>query len=262
VSLTPGGRALGYKEPRVPHKYLMRYRITLGVVPLPQRVDISSLLPSIFDQGSLGSCTACSARYAVGALVQRQKNDGVWVGPSLELAPLGTYELELARDGVSGQDVGASLADCVAVLSDPGCISEADDPYDTGPGILSTQPTPAALANAAKCKLADSAPLDHDIDTVRALLAQGYPVQFAIRVFPSFENASSGVVPMPGSNEQPIGGHALCFVGYDDIKQAFRFVNSWSAQWGDGGFGWLPYGYVVDDSLCYELYAYRRLQQS
>ena len=54
--------------------------------------------------------------------------------------------------------------------------------------------------------------------------------------------------------------HALVAVGYDDTKTiaafrsrhgtddisggALRVRNSWGAQWGDGGYGWLPYDYI------------------
>jgi hypothetical protein len=30
-------------------------------------------------------------------------------------------------------------------------------------------------------------------------------------------------------------------IGYDDSTAHFKFVNSWGADWGDNGFGYLPY---------------------
>jgi len=55
-----------------------------------------------------------------------------------------------------------------------------------------------------------------------------------------------------------VGGHAVVAVGYDDnmkIKNtnpgdvettgAFLIRNSWGTRWGDGGYGWLPYDYVL-----------------
>ena len=39
------------------------------------------------------------------------------------------------------------------------------------------------------------------------------------------------------------GNHAMTVVGYDDYKfgGAFRIVNSWGYDWGDGGYAWIPY---------------------
>ena len=54
-----------------------------------------------------------------------------------------------------------------------------------------------------------------------------------------------------------MGGHAVCAVGYDDSKVivnpsnqksskgALLIRNSWGSSWGDNGYGWLPYDYVL-----------------
>ena len=40
-------------------------------------------------------------------------------------------------------------------------------------------------------------------------------------------------------------------VGYDNTMKigectgAFLILNSWGVQWGEGGYGWLPYGYLL-----------------
>ncbi len=59
--------------------------------------------------------------------------------------------------------------------------------------------------------------------------------------------------------DRVIGGHAVMAVGYDDdieivntnrrglkTKRALLIRNSWGEDWGDEGYGWLPYAYVVD----------------
>ena len=49
---------------------------------------------------------------------------------------------------------------------------------------------------------------------------------------------------MPKSNEELIGGHAICIMGYDDSLKIFKFKNSWGAKWADQGYGYLPYEYI------------------
>lgn len=41
-------------------------------------------------------------------------------------------------------------------------------------------------------------------------------------------------------------GHAVVLVGYDEDKKVFKFRNSWSANWGKGGYGTLTYKYLQD----------------
>jgi C1A family cysteine protease len=49
---------------------------------------------------------------------------------------------------------------------------------------------------------------------------------------------------MPKASERSLGGHAICAVGYDEKAKLIKFKNSWSAAWGDAGYGFLPYAYI------------------
>ncbi|MGV6829606.1 MAG: DUF4384 domain-containing protein [Flavobacteriales bacterium] len=46
-----------------------------------------------------------------------------------------------------------------------------------------------------------------------------------------------------GTQAKKHGYHAMVVIGYDDNYEggAFRLLNSWSPDWGDGGFIWVPY---------------------
>jgi C1A family cysteine protease len=83
---------------------------------------------------------------------------------------------------------------------------------------------------------------------------------FGFTVYSSISQAdTTGKIPYPTSGEKVLGGHAVAGVGYDDkmkIKNtnpgaeettgALLIRNSWGTGWGDGGYGWLPYEYVVN----------------
>jgi GNAT superfamily N-acetyltransferase len=43
---------------------------------------------------------------------------------------------------------------------------------------------------------------------------------------------------------EPKLGHSVTLVGYDDTKKRFVFRNSWGTNWGDAGYGYLPYEYL------------------
>ena len=62
---------------------------------------------------------------------------------------------------------------------------------------------------------------------------------------------SDGDIYFPSSYDTSYGGHAALCVGYDDRRRILSekgtllIQSSWGKSWGDSGFGWLPYRYVV-----------------
>jgi len=62
---------------------------------------------------------------------------------------------------------------------------------------------------------------------------------------------AKGVLPMPKDEHgrSQLGGsgiaHAVVIVGYDDEKRLFRFKNSYGKSWGDQGYGYMPYEYLL-----------------
>ena len=76
---------------------------------------------------------------------------------------------------------------------------------------------------------------------------------FGFTVYSSIEEAeTTGKIPYPAAGDKIIGGHAVVAAGYDDkmiIKNsnpgALLIRNSWGKTWGEGGYGWLPYDYVL-----------------
>jgi C1A family cysteine protease len=77
------------------------------------------------------------------------------------------------------------------------------------------------------------------------------PAVAGLTVYQSFTAesvAATGIIQMPKAKESVVGGHAVCFVGYDDKKKILKFLNSWGAAWGDHGYGYLPYDYFREQS--------------
>jgi hypothetical protein len=85
---------------------------------------------------------------------------------------------------------------------------------------------------------------------MKASLANRNAILIGMKVYSSFYYLQgSGSVYQPNINsESNEGGHAVTIVGYDDNKYggAFKIINSWGINWGDGGYFWLPYSYVSD----------------
>ena len=100
---------------------------------------------------------------------------------------------------------------------------------------------------------------DKILSQIKTMIAGGYPSMFGFTVYSSIDQASkSGQIPFPTSGESVLGGHAIVVCGYDDdmkIKNtnvggteytgALMIRKSWGTGLGEGGYGWLPYEYVL-----------------
>lgn len=97
------------------------------------------------------------------------------------------------------------------------------------------------------------------LSTIKQYLTVGIHLMFGFWGFPSFNNTNvKGSIPYPCSRESAQWGHAIAMVGYDDSKKikntkcnkettgALLIRNSWGINWGDNGYGWLPYDYIFN----------------
>jgi C1A family cysteine protease len=224
---------------------------------LPPRVDLTASFPPVFDQGALNSCTAATSAALIGFF--ETKTLGRQVSPSV------MFLYKIARNllGDSG-DTGAFLRTGMQALRAFGVPPDTSWPYL--PSLLDAEPQPFHYAYAANYKATHYFRLDDGVDTetvlarARSAAASNIPAMFGLALFPSFATAVNGEIPMPGPFDANVALHALVVAGYDDEKTIARFDpatgrtsisggalrvrNSWGTQWGDGGYGWLPYDYV------------------
>lgn len=222
-------------------------------VTLPVAVDLRPQCPAVYDQGELGSCTANSIAGAFEfGLLKQGLSDFM---PSR----LFIYYNERKMEGTIKQDSGAQIRDGIKSINAVGVCTEKLWPYN--PAKFTNKPSPACY-NAAKGNEATSyQKIDNtDLNALKQCLASGYPFVFGFTVFNSFESdavAKTGIMPMPTKRDQPVGGHAVMCVGYDDEKQTFIVRNSWGDSWGDGGYFHMPYAYMTDPDLANDFWTIR-----
>lgn len=211
---------------------------------LPKSVDLRTGCSAIVDQGKLGSCTANAIASGLREYWEEQ------AGKLIPLSRLWLYWQERNIEGSVNEDAGAEIRDGMKVLQQLGCAPEADWPYDI---TKFTQTPPAkATADAVPFKVTEYHRVTA-LTTLKAALAEGYPVVLGFDVYESFESdqvAKTGIIPLPNPGERLLGGHAVLAVGYkDDAKYKTNgFVicrNSWGEGWGDKGYFYLPYSYFA-----------------
>lgn len=215
-------------------------------VPLPAECDlIGPQMPPIYDQGDLGSCSANAISRAVD--FERAKQGLPFMTPSR----LMLYWCEREMEGTVETDSGAMLRDGIKVMVKQGVCAESEWPYDISQ--FAVRPTEQCFKDAIPHETVQYSSVTQSRDLYFAkhcMAILGRPVVFGISVFEDFESeevSKTGLIPMPQGN--PLGGHAICMVGYDDSKKLIKFANSWGADWGSAGYGFLPYEYVADPNL-------------
>lgn len=206
----------------------------------PPKVDLSSLMPPIGDQGQQGSCVAWSIGYGLRGYYVRKMDNADVTKP--ENIPSPTYIYNYTN-GVAGEpqclEAGMEMWQALNILK-AGVVSLAELPYNDKK--CADIPSVQMQSKAAKFRI-DSwefiAP--DDLSTMKSELAAGNPLAMAMELASSFQEYNTDHAYTRPPFERTDGGHAMVIVGYDDAKQAFRVQNSWGPRWGDHGFIWISY---------------------
>jgi C1A family cysteine protease len=67
-----------------------------------------------------------------------------------------------------------------------------------------------------------------DLHAMKHCLAEGFPFVMGLQLYSQFMQVKSdGKVRMPSSDDECLGGHAMCVVGYSDKDKTFCVRNSW-----------------------------------
>ncbi|MFO0565049.1 MAG: C1 family peptidase [Polyangiaceae bacterium] len=225
------------------------FRPSLGSVP--GAVDLRPWMTPVEEQGTIGSCTANALAAALEYLIFRERRQHI------DLSRLFIYFNQRLWDDRVREDSGASLVSGIRVLSRAGVPREASWPYDRD--LFAVQPPEAVFQEASEHRVTDWWYVPIDGDALRGCLAAGFPVAFGTRVTQSFVNTPrTGLCGMPsGADARKHGRHALLLVGYDDSRRLFIVKNSWGDDWGDRGYVYMPYAYVLDPKLTQSGWAIR-----
>lgn len=247
----------GWKRDRLDKRDIKFKVAKPTLLKLPTKVDLRDKMPGIYDQETLGSCTANAIG---GACHYEDLKEGKVVMPSRLFVYYNTRVLE----GTVPVDSGAELRNTVKAINRWGYCDEKLWPYDVN--RFTQNPGPDAYDKATARKIFSYNRVTQQIQYIKAALTAKHLVSFGFMVYPAFESvevATSGMVPMPNPlQEDPIGGHAVVLVGYDDSKRQFTVRNSWGPGWGDGGYFYMPYKYVLDRDLSSDLWIITRIPQN
>lgn len=225
---------------------------------LPSSVDLRKWCSPIEDQRNLGSCTA----HAGAGIIEYYERKAY--GRHIEASRLFLYKVTRNLMKMKG-DTGSFLRTTMGAMVLFGVPPEEYWPYTDDEAAFDREPPAFCYAfaqnfQAIKYFRHDPAGIKPEevLKKIKTYLSQGHPAMFGFTVYNSIEQAEkTGRIPFPSPKEKIEGGHAIMTVGYDDkmkIKNNFGKTetsgallirNSWGKVWGEQGYGWLPYEYVL-----------------
>lgn len=228
------------------------FKFAYSAARLPGRVDLTSQMPAVYDQGYLGSCTAQAAAAAFSYTLKLERKQAYT--PSR----LYIYYNERMIDGTIPYDAGSSIRTSMKALNKYGGPHEELWPYI--PEKMAVAPKRVAYVDGNAHLATQYLSIGQSLSAMKSCLSQGFPIVFGFLVYESFESyqvANTGMVPTPGPSEELLGGHAALIVGYDDSMGRFIVRNSWGPDWGIGGYFFLPYQYAANSNLSGDFWSLR-----
>jgi C1A family cysteine protease len=247
-----------YTEKTEEVKSVIRKTQLLGKKAIPKSIDLRQWCSPVEDQGMLGSCTA----HAGAGIIEYYERKSF--GKHIDASRLFLYKVTRNLMKMKG-DSGAYLRTTIGAMVLFGVPPEDYWPYTDDEKTFDKEPPAFCYAFAQNYQTIKyyrhdppEIPADTILDRVKTYLASGHPAMFGFTVYNSIEQADkTGKIPFPSSKEKIEGGHAIAAVGYDDnmkiknkygqkeTKGALLIRNSWGKGWGEEGYGWLPYEYVL-----------------
>jgi C1A family cysteine protease len=212
--------------------YLMR--AYLPVIRLPKKIDYTQNMSPVRDQGDEGVCVGFAA---VSGMKEYQER--LDYQKFVKLSPRFVYSESKKIDGMPDEE-GTTIRTAMRVLKTRGVCQEKFWPYAAH---QTDKPKRCVNPDAKRFRVLTYARI-LNFEELRMSLATKGPCVIGVEVFNGMMKTKTGVVPMPRKGEETLGGHAICCVGYEDRKKVVKFKNSWSIQWGEKGFGYLPYAYI------------------
>ena len=213
---------------------------------LPPRVDLRPYMTPVENQGQTSSCVANATAGAYEYLIKRHRGDDAY-----DVSRLFIYYNARKLAGNEAEDGGSQIENAIGGLKQFGACAETTWPFQEAE--VTNEPAGEAYDEGASFLVEHTQAVPVDLDTWKHALAEGHPIIFGILLFDSFDKQrKKGLVPLPSPNEQgrdSHGAHAMLCVGYSDRDRVFIVRNSWGTDWGDEGYCYMPYDYVMNADL-------------
>ena len=225
---------------------------------MPQKASLEQYCPTPGDQGDYGTCVAFASAYAMRTIMWAKEfnvTDRTRIN-AMQFSPTFVYE-QIKNEGDDNCQGGSNPINACELMKQLGVPLLKSVPY----GNCEAEIEFDDLLEAQDFVISDYQTLwdidygttDDKINGTKKAISEGFPVLLGMMVPESFYRPGSvwHAAESDGGPSGKHGLHAMCVVGYDDTKEGgcFRVMNSWTSNWADGGFVWIPYKEYGDYAL-------------
>lgn len=152
------------------------------------------------------------------------------------------------------EDSGVNLSDVIMAIDKYGLVLESTWPYEID--TFSRKPTidmvkeSKNIMNKYKIKFTrinnTLTDIKKYVDLNKYILAD---VGFDFDSYLYKTSINKGISPVHRNPRAVYGGyfdHSITICGYNDKTRLIKYINSWGVDFGDNGYGYIPYSYVSD----------------
>jgi C1A family cysteine protease len=227
---------------------LISIQVTVNTTVLPPAPIPSSyqlVMPAVKNQGTEGSCVSFATIYARSAEQYYKTGASAYNDAANVFSP----EFIFNQVNMNGTCTSSSLVPSLDLLKNKGVCSWQAMPYSTYNGCA-LMPNATQNNEAANYKITSySTIIAQDQTAIKTMIAGKHPVIITLTIDQQFYDATPGFIWKSYTNNS--GYHALTICGYDDSKHAYKAINSWGTSWGDAGYIWIDYDFLVTVSSYY-----------
>ena len=201
----------------------------------PRKFSLRSKMPRAGRQLNF-DCVGWAGSY-LGEFFERKETN-----LNVDFSGLALYSIAKTMDGMP-REAGTFLSYATYIPERNGYFFESDYP-EVGGKLYEIKPEhrPPAMAYKLKSSVMVERGDQNTFDGLKEMLSKlETPVVIGVDIWENFYPDRKGKIP-PAKGKRGMG-HAIIATGYDDDAETLEFLNSWGNNWGDEGYGYLPYGY-------------------
>ena len=221
---------------------------------LPASVDLLPKFPPVGDQGQYGTCVAWATAYNLKTSLDafdKGLSSAQLANPAYQYSPKDLFWS--VPDNKKGSDCsGTNFTDALDLILSRGVATLQTVPYTSMGNCTQAGVQSSWTTEANQHKIKNYRKIDPTIESIKQQLANNAPVVIGAKLADNFMSWNSDAVINSNTTYNQVGQHAyhaLIISGYDDSKGpngAFRVVNSWGNTWGDVGYIWVDYNFMIN----------------
>lgn len=227
------------------------YKVNKNIVKtkLPAKFTLSKTMPPVLDQSSLGSCVSNAVCNALGFLNLKMNK------PINLKSRLFNYYNTRVLEGTVNSDSGCQIRNAIKTSNKTGNCYDTTWPYEIS--RFQYKPPNDAYTEAARHKITVYQRVEQNRNAIKACLISGYPIITGFICYNTLFNPSverTGDIISPTRRDYIIGGHCVLITGYNDVTQRYEIMNSWGTDWGNKGYGTIPYSYIENPNYAFDFW--------